>query len=221
MGFFDQIMSVDTFVIYDDVQYERRGWRNRNRLKGPDGSVWVTVPVEQKGRFHQLVNEVKIDNTRQWRRKHLGTIEALYKKAPYFDNLFPELEQILNREWEYLWELDVAVIGMMNEIFDIGTQLVLSSRLEVEGGKSDRLLNICVKLGADEYYSGAAARQYLDLELFRSAGIEVFFQEYEHPVYPQLHGKFLSHLSALDLVMIAAPESGRIIRSGTKWVKGT
>jgi len=221
LGFFDQELSVDLFVLYDDVQYDRRGWRNRNRIKTPKGPVWLTVPVEQKGKYHQLIREVKIDNTRPWKRKHLRTIETFYTKAPYFEKLFPQFERILAQEWEYLWELDLKVIEWLNELIGVKTPIVLASQLSASGAKSERLLDICTKLGAKEYYSGAAAKYYLDIELFKRAGIEVFFQEYEHPVYPQLHGDFISHLSVIDLLMVALGETQRIIKSGTKWKKVT
>ena len=219
LGFFDQEMSVDKFILYDDVQYDRRGWRNRNRLKTPDGPVWLTVPVEQKGRLDQIIRDVKIDNERPWRKKHIGTVEGFYKKAPYFDSLFDGYREIIESGHEYLWQLDFDLINWMNRSMGIDTPIVLSSDLAVDGAKSDRLLAICRHLGADEYFSGAAARHYLDVGLFRDAGIEVYYQEYVHPVYPQLHGKFISHMSALDLMMIALPEASRIIESGRKWVK--
>jgi hypothetical protein len=221
LGYFDQELSVDRFVIYDDVQYDRRGWRNRNRLKTLTGPGWLTVPVEQKGKYDQLIRDVKIDNDLPWKRKHLGAIKTFYKKAPCFDRLFPELESILSKDWEYLWELDLAVAGWLNGVIGVATPATLASELNATGHKSERLLDICVKLGATEYYSGAAARHYLDLGLFERAGIEVYFQEYEHPVYPQLHGDFVSHLSALDLVMIVGDEAQRVIRSGTRWKKSS
>ena len=219
LGFFDQEMSVDVFVLYDDVQFDRRGWRNRNRIKTLNGSVWLTVPVIQKGNYDQIIRDVKIDNDRPWRKKHLGRVEGFYKKAPYFDVLFPEFKEIILRDWEYLWQLDFELIKWMNEKIGIDTEIKLASQLGVSGQKSERLLEICQKLEADEYFSGAAARHYLDIGLFREAGIDVYFQEYVHPVYPQLHGEFLSHLSTLDLMMITLPESKRIIESGRKWVK--
>ncbi len=221
LGFFEQELSVDRFVLYDDVQYDRRGWRNRNRLKTPDGFVWLTVPVQQKGKYDQVIRDVRIDNDRPWRKKHLGTVEAFYKKAPYFDLLYPDFERILQRDWEFLWELDLALIEWLNGIIGIETSIIMASSLEVLGEKSERLLAICRKLGAKEYYSGAAARHYLDIELFEQDGIDVYFQEYEHPTYPQLHGEFVSHLSVLDLLMIAAPEAKKIIQSGRKWKKTT
>lgn len=217
LGYFDQELSVDRFVLYDDVQYDRRGWRNRNRLKTPNGPVWLTVPVEQKGRYDQIIRDVRIDNSRPWKKKHLGTVETFYRKAPYFDRLYPEFESILMRDWEYLWELDLEIARWLNGVIGIDTPVMLASELNASGRKSERLLDICRKLGATQYYSGAAARHYLDIELFERAGIEVFFQEYEHPVYPQLYGKFISHLSVLDLLMIAAPEARSIISSGSKW----
>jgi len=221
LGFFDQEMSVDTFVLYDDVQYDRRGWRNRNRMKTPDGPRWLTVPVEQKGMYDQIIRDVRIDNDRPWRKKHIGTIESVYKKAPYFDTLYPEFRQILERGHVYLWELDLDIIVWINRRLEIDTPIVMASELNVGGEKSGRLLAICKKLGADQYYSGAAARHYLDVGMFEDAGISVYYQEYVHPVYPQLHGGFISHLSALDLMMVALPEARRIIESGRKWVKAT
>jgi len=219
LGFFDQELSVDLFVLYDDVQFDRRGWRNRNRIKTPNGPAWITVPVLQKGKYEQIIRDVKIDNERPWKKKHLGSIETFYRKAPYFDKLFPEIEEIILRDREYLWELDLALIQWLNCVIGIDTDIKLASELDVSGRKSERLLEICKVLGADEYYSGAAARHYLDIDLFTDAGIDVYFQEYIHPVYPQLHGDFITHLSALDLVMIAAPASKQIIESGRKWVR--
>jgi len=221
LGFFDQECSVDTFVLYDDVQYDRRGWRNRNRVKTPDGPVWITVPVIQKGKYDQIIRDVRIDNDRPWRKKHLGTIEAFYKKAPYFETLYPGFTEVLSRNHEYLWKLDFDLILWMNGIIGIDTKIIHASELDVSGNKSERLLEICRSLGADEYYSGAAARHYLDINLFRENGIEVYYQEYIHPVYPQLQGEFISHLSALDLLMIAMPEARRIIESGRKWIRAT
>lgn len=221
LGFFDQEISVDLFVLYDDVQYDRRGWRNRNRVKTPDGSVWLTVPVIQKGKYEQIIRDVKIDNERPWRKKHLGTVEGFYKQAPYFNTLFPEFRELIERDWEYLWELDLVLIKWMNSRIGIETEIKLASELNITGQKSERLLEICRELGANEYYSGAAARHYLDQEIFKNEGIDVYFQEYEHQKYPQLHGDFLSHMSALDLMMIVLPESKRIIESGTKWVKAS
>lgn len=221
LGFFEQELAVDKFVLYDDAQYDRRGWRNRNRLKTPSGPIWITVPAEQKGKYTQPINEVRIDNTRPWRKKHLGTVETFYRKAPYFETLFPDFERIISRDWEFLWDLDWAIIEWLNGVIGIETPITPASSLGAVGHKSERLLDICKKLGADEYYSGAAARHYLDLGLFKGAGIAVCFQEYEHPVYPQLYGEFVSHLSVLDLLMIAAPEAKKIILSGSKWVKAT
>jgi hypothetical protein len=221
LGFFDQELSVDTFVLYDDVQYDRRGWRNRNRVKTATGFAWLTVPVVQKGRFDQVIRDVRIDNDRPWRRKHIGTVESFYAKAPYFDSLFPDFRDMIERDWEFLWELDLELINWMNRAIGVDTPIVLASSLEADGEKSERLLDICRKLDAKEYFSGAAARHYLDLAIFEREGIDVYFQEYEHPRYPQLYGEFISHLSALDLMMVAAGEAKKIIQSGTKWRKAT
>ncbi len=231
LGFFDQEISVDLFVVLDDVQYDRRGWRNRNRLKSPDGPTWLTVPVESKGKFDQLIADVKIQHGDGWkdaaerriligwRKKHLGILEHFYKSAPYYNKVYQEFNDIISLDWEHLWELDLAVINWMNHSMGIDTPLKMSSDLHVSGNKTGKLLEICRYFDADQYYSGAAARHYLDVERLRENGIDVYYQEYEHPVYPQLHGNFISHLSALDLMMVALPESKKIIKSGSKWVR--
>ena len=211
LGFFDQMRRSDIFVFYDDVQFDKNGWRNRNRIKSPSGPHWLTVPVRVAS-LSQRIYETEIDTRQPWARKHLGTIKQFYGKAPYLKRYLPELEELLmGRTWERLIELDVAVIELLCGWLGIKREMARSSELGIEGERSERLLNICLAMGASRYLSGNAAKVYLDTEMFTRHGIEVLWQDYEHPVYPQQHGEFVPFLSALDLVLNCGDESTAII----------
>jgi hypothetical protein len=211
LGFFDQMARADIFVYYDDVQFDKNGWRNRNRIKTARGARWLTVPVLQSGRGLQRICSVEIDNRTPWRRKHIETIGQAYAKAAYTKEYAPVLEQLLSGTWENLADLDIAATDLMARWLGISTATYRSSRLGIEGGQSERLMAICRNFGADRYLSGASARTYLDVPLFERHGIEVEWQDYDHPVYAQQHGEFVSHLSALDLVLNMGPSSRDIL----------
>jgi WbqC-like protein family len=212
LGFFDQMIRCDVFVYYDDVQFDKHGWRNRNRIKGPSGPQWVTVPILHSGRQGQRILDTEIDNSKNWGRKILATIRQNYALAPYLASYLPEFERLLEQPWRYLADLDVAAADLMCRWFDIERPVFRSSRLGIEGGKSSRLLAICQHFSATKYLSGNAGQAYLDGRLFETAGIAVEWQNYSHPAYPQLHGNFISHLSALDMVFNTGPLSISILR---------
>ena len=201
LGFFDQLRRADMFVYYDDVQYDKHGWRNRNRIKTQNGPLWLTVPVRHAGRGTLKILEVEIDMRTPWARKHVASIRQAYARAPFLQRYLPALEELLQRRWERLVDLDVACADLMAEWFGLRRPVERSSALGIGGDRSERLINICRRLGASRYLSGDAARSYLDLPLFERHGIGVQWQQYVHPVYPQLHGGFVSHLSALDLLL--------------------
>lgn len=211
LGFFDQLMRSDIFVFYDDVQFDKNGWRNRNRIKSPAGPHWLTVPVRVNS-LGQRVCETEIDARQPWARKHLGTIRQFYAKAPYLKRYLPELEELLaGRRWERLSDLDIAVIELFCAWLGIERRTARSSELNVGGERSERLLNICRHFGARRYLSGDAAQSYLDVELFARRGVGVEWQNYRHPVYPQQHGEFIPFLSALDLLLNCGEKSASII----------
>ena len=212
LGFFDQMRRSDVFVYYDDVQFDKHGWRNRNRIKTPAGPLWLSVPVLHSGRHGQPILEVEIDNRVPWARKHISSIRQNYTRAPFIDDYLPALDAVLQRPWKYLVDMDMRVVELMGTWLDIQPRIARSSELGIEGEKSARLLDICRHFGADCYISGDAAKDYLDFELFAANGIRVEWQEYPHPVHPQLHGEFLPYLSALDLVLNTGAESQKIIR---------
>lgn len=207
LGFFDQMLRSDVFVYFDDVQYDKHGWRNRNRIKSATGPIWLTVPVLNAGRLGQKINEVEIDNRGPWARKHITAIAQNYARAPYLKTYLPQLDALLTRHWESLVELDLAVVELICKWIGIERQIERSSCLRIEGGQSERLLNICRHFQADRYLSGDSAQNYLDVKLFQHGGVQVEWQGYRHPTYPQLHGEFFPYLSVLDLVMNVGEKS--------------
>jgi predicted house-cleaning noncanonical NTP pyrophosphatase (MazG superfamily) len=216
LGFFDQMRRADIFIYYDDVQYDKNGWRNRNRIKSPKGEPhWLTVPVRVES-LSQLILETEIDNRQPWARKHVGTIRQFYARAPFLKRYLAELEEFLEgRRWERLLDLDMGVIELMCRWLGLKRETLLSSELNAKGERSERLLNMCLRVGATRYLSGQAAQSYLDVELFERNRIEVLWQTYEHPVYAQQHGEFLPFLSALDLLLNCGDDSLQIIASGS------
>lgn len=209
LGFFDQMRRSDIFVYYDDVQYDKHGWRNRNRIKSPTGPQWLTVPVHHKG--WPRIMDVTIDNRTPWAKKHIGTIRQYYSRAAYLDAYLPELEAVLSRDWETLVDLDIAVVELMSCWLGLEIPVFRSSTLGIAGEKSERLLNLCRYFEATRYLSGNAAQAYLDVDLFSRAGIEVEWQDFVHPIYPQLHGEFVPLLSAIDLVLNCGAGSAAIL----------
>ena len=211
LGYFELMRSADVFVAYDDVQFDKHGWRNRNRIKCANGLQWLTVPVRHHGLGRPRILDVEIDTTKAWARKHVVSIRQCYAGAPHLEPYVSELEEMLDRPWERLVDLDLAAAGLLATWLGVGTPVVRSSELGVTGSRNERLVALCRALGADRYRSGDAARDYLDLELFERSGIAVDWQNLDHPTYPQQHGTFVSHLSALDMILNCGDESPAVL----------
>jgi hypothetical protein len=212
LGFFEQMHRSDQFVLYDDVQFTRRDWRNRNRIRVQEGSVWLTVPVIQKNKYEQSLLETKIDNSTPWKRKHLETIRCHYSKAPFFDLHFPWCEKIFNSEWNFLLDLSLETIQYLKGQLKINTPLLRSSELGGTGDKTDRLISICKQLGATQYLSGESARNYISEKDFSDQGIELEYQEYQHPEYPQRYKGFVPFLSTIDLLFNCGDKSLKFLK---------
>ena len=164
-GYFHQIQKADVFVFYDDVQYDKHGWRNRNRIKTSNGPIWLTIPVIKKGAVqnHTPINEILIDWTRDWSRKHWKTIEQAYGKAPFFELYLPILKEIYGQRCDKLADLTVQLTILIAKALGISeTKFVRSSSLSASGIKTDRLLDLLSQLGATHYITGPAAKTYLD-----------------------------------------------------------
>jgi hypothetical protein len=210
LGFFDQLRRADVFVYYDDVQYDKHGWRNRNRIKTQDGPLWLTVPVRHSGQPSPKIVDVEIDNRTPWARKHIASIQQAYARAPFRDRYVPALGELLQREWHRLVDLDLACIELIARWFGLRPPVERSSRLGIDGERSERLVRICSCFGASTYLSGDAAQGYLDVALFQRHGIRVEWQRFPHPRYPQLHGEFVPFLSSLDILLNCGDDAALI-----------
>ncbi len=214
LGFFDQMRRADVFVYYDDVQFDKHGWRNRNRIKTQDGPLWLTVPVRHGGLGFPKILDVEIDHKTPWARKHIASIRQAYARAPHVERYVPALEELLHCRWERLVDLDIACASLIAGWLGLSRRIERSSVLGITGERSERLVNICRHFDASTYLSGDSAEAYLDIPLFEARGIAVEWQRYSHPTYAQLHGAFVPFMSTLDLVLNCGDESASIASGG-------
>ena len=198
LGLFEKILKSDIFVFLDNVTYSKNGYANRNRIKTPEGSQWLTIPIVQKGISRTPINKVKISNAVDWRRKHWNSIKFNYGGAPHFKKYGSFFEELYRLQWVLLADLNKFLIKTICIFLGIHGTFVDASELGVKGSKSELLVNICEALDADTYFSGRAGRDYLDCQRFEQRGIKVVFQDFQPAVYPQLFGEFIPNLSVID-----------------------
>lgn len=218
MGFFELMHRSDVFVIFDNVQYDKNGWRNRNRIKTPKGPLWLTAPVKISG--NQKILEVRIDNSKNWQKDHLRAIEFNYARAPYFKNYFGSIEKILKQKWDFLIDLDMALINLLAEALNLKRKIIFSSHLKTSSqnnaNKAERLILICREFKADVFYEPAGGKNYLAGEepRFKQEGVELIFQNFRCPSYSQLFGQFVPDLSVIDLLFNEGEKSSDFIIKG-------
>lgn len=199
LGFFHRLLHVDRFVILDDVQFLRRGWHHRDKIKTPNGAQWLTLSV-RKGPRDQLIKDVRLADDRAWIDTHLNCLRENYRDAPGFSAYFPLVSAIYGADHGRLIDINMAFLDLFFELFELDVKTVFSSDLGAAGSQTTRLVNIVKAVGGGCYLSGTGARAYLDEDQFRRAGIGLSWQEFDHPVYPQLHGEFKPYLSCIDLL---------------------
>ena len=213
-GYFDLINLVDEFVLYDDMQYTRRDWRNRNRILTANGTRWLTIPVEVKGRYLQRIRDTRVSDA-GWADRHWRTLVHVYSRAPYFPMYAAQFEALyrgLSTPW--LSEINRRFLAEICRILGITTRLTSSSEYELVEGRTQRLASICSQAGGGHYVSGPAARDYIDPSVFANQDLELSYIDYaDYPVYPQLHEPFEHGVSILDLLFNAGPEAQRYMKS--------
>ncbi len=213
LGYFNKIYRADFFCYLDNVQYKKNEWQNRNRIKTSQGWQWITVPV--KYRFPQLINDVVINNTLNWRKKHLQAIKTNYGKTHFYQQYISVFEDIYSRDWELVSELNISIVERIRKIIGIDkTTTVTSSEMKLSDDPTDRLIDICKFVGADTYLSGKDGGKYMNMERFSERGIKVIVQDFKHPEYSQRFGEFTSHMSIVDLLFNCGPESLDRIKEG-------
>lgn len=213
LGLFHKIALADLFCYFDIVQYQRKDYNNRNKIKTGNGELWLSVPVESKGHLNKNVSDILIIQD-HWVQKHIRSIELNYKKAPFYLNYFPELQEILiNQSKSSLGILNLKLLEYFMNCLGIKTPLVKASDYDFNGIGSDLVLDMCIKLGADKYIFGAQGKNYANTNSFMKANIQVEFQNYIHPVYSQIGRDFVPYMSIIDLLFNEGEQSFEILMS--------
>ncbi|HUF00107.1 MAG TPA: WbqC family protein [Anaerolineales bacterium] len=218
-GYFDQIQRADLFIFYDDVQYDKRGWRNRNQIKTARGKQWLTIPVYSHGAQTQNIpiNQIRIVWDNPWNVTHLKAIQHSYCKVSHFNRYRPLLETFYQRHDEYLADFTIDFsIALTRELGNTHTRFMRSSEIAgIDGQKTDRLIQILKSVGATHFISGPSARDYIESEKFDSAGITLEYMQYNYPEYVQLYPPFDPQVSVLDLLFMTGPEAPHYIFKGS------
>ena len=214
LGLFHKIALAEQFVYFDDVQYQTRDWNNRNKIKTSQGEILLSVPVLSKEHFQTKLKDIRINNETPWRRKHFDSIFYAYKKAPHFDQYIGMFKEIYAKEWEKLSDLNEYMLKQFLKALGIDIPFFKLSDCHFESTKSDLVLDMCKKMKADLYIFGIQGKNYAQVETFQQAGIQVYFQDYQHPQYQQLHGPFLPYMSVVDLLFNCGEKSLEIPKSG-------
>jgi len=214
LGFFDKIRLADVYVMLDHVQYRRRYFQNRNRIRGAEGALWITVPVKGKGKYDQPINEVQIDNegSRRWREKSWHSIVRCYRKTPFFGYHSTFLESLYEKTWDRLVDLNETIIRYFLSAFCIKVEIVKSSTLGVRSEKGDLMLEICGEVGASTYISGISGKEYLDRAKFAKNNINLEFHQFHHPVYRQVYDPFIPCMSVIDLLFNYGPDGLNVLK---------
>ena len=216
-GYFALMTAVDVFILLDDVEFSHQSWQQRNRIKAQNGPQWLTVPVKLAGKKHQLIRDVEIDDNQPWRRRHSHAILQGYARAAHLAENRDWIESLYQQPTHSLCEWNIRFIGDVARILGLKTDVRRSSNIPKNDERSARLVDCCRAVGADEYLSPPGSFEYLDTDRsFDNTGITLSYLHYEHPVYDQLHGGFVSHLSVLDLLLNKGPASAAIIESGLR-----
>ena len=220
LGYLDKLAKADVFVVMDDLQYEAQNFQNRQRVKLNSGAAWLTVPLE-RGAQTDLICDKRIANggspKQHWQRCQWQTLRTHYGKTPYWHHYAAELEEVYTRPWARLVDLDLHVLDLARRWFGITGPVLKSSSLGLTGQKTDRIIDLCRKVGARAYLSGrGGSTDYLDVEALRRAGIAVIWQQFTHPAYPQRYPQlgFVPNLAFLDLLFNVGPASRQLMLGG-------
>jgi len=215
LGFFKKMMNVELFVFLDDVQFRKKGWQNRNRIRINDGTTLLSIPVHTHS--YPKINEVTIDNEKNWSMRHKKSILYNYARAPYFGEIKDFIESIFEKKFQYLVDLNTEIIKFVMNELEIKSKIVFSSELEISKKGSDRVLDICKAVDADHYITGTFwAESNLRVEEFKKSNIDVEFQKFQHPTYKQIHGEFIPEMSIIDLLFNEGrKEAKKILQNST------
>lgn len=218
IGYFGMIYLSDIFIFYNDVQFVKRSWQNRNKIKTPHGWSWLTVPVISN--FKENINEIRLNNDLNWREKHLKAIEFNYRNAPYFNEFYETLKELYNTKYEFLEDLNINFIKTIAKFLNINTKFLVSSDLKSDGAKTDRLISVINNLKNNDkcdYLTVPGTKDYIEPIKFEEKHIKLFWYYFIHPKYPQLFGDFCPYMSIIDLILnVGNKEALRLIKKGNE-----
>ena len=213
VGYFHKILLSDVFVFLDNVEYTS-GVSNRNKIKTRDGWMWLTVPTKRSNRSHSKVSEVLVDNSKKWQKIHWNSIKTYYGNAPRFKEFEPFFQSFFSKNWEKLSDMNMFFITETSKMLGIEGKFLKASDMDLEGARTDLLINICKKLGANEYISGKGSKNYLEVDKFEKAGIKVVYQDFDYPTYNQrLVPPFVKNLSIIDILLNEGQRTFDIIKN--------
>ena len=216
LGFFDRLLHADVLVLLDNAQYvdsTSRSWTHRDKIKTPRGAQWISLSVKSAPRDTPIC-QIELAQEVDWRANNINLLRENYRKAPYFAEIFPEIEQLYAWPSTRLSDFNRASIELLLRLLDIRIEILTATHLAPCGKNNELLVDILKKIGADRYLSGPGARAYFRPEPFSEAGIEVLWQDFRHPVYFQLHGDFVPYLSSIDLLLnCGIDQSRKILRN--------
>jgi hypothetical protein len=219
LGWFDIVDQSDQMVILDNVQFEKRSWQQRNRIRTPNGLDFITVPVKTSGRYYQTINEVELVDPK-FPEKFLKTIKSNYSKAPHYKYVIGELEQVIfsSTESGKLFDMNFGLIKLIAKWLGVDKNFRLASSFLASGKRGEYLAMICSEVGATTYISTPGSEAYLieEISFFNSRGIKIFLHEYNHPIYKQLHDPFIPQASAIDLIMLYGADSRQIFHAAQR-----
>lgn len=210
---FHQVQIADLYIFMDDTQFVKNSHHNRNRIKGVNGLIWLTVPVYQKGRFGQKIIDVEINNKVDWKKKHWSSIKNSYSRAPFFAMYAEFFEEVYSHKWENLSELNIFLIKRISSFLGITkTKFTRLSELKIENeNPTQRLIDICQKVGASNLIIGDRAKDYMEEWRWKNAKVKLNYFEPVYPKYPQLHGAFAENCSVIDLLFNCGNDSYKFI----------
>ena len=214
-GVFDQIHRADLFIFYDDVQYDKHGWRNRNQIKTVQGKQWLTIPVHSSGATQgKLIKEIEIDWSKIWTANHIKALTVSYSRAPYFRQVIASLRPFYERHDQFLADFTISLtVALARQMGISHTRFMRASELSgIDGEKTDRLVQLLTKVGAKHYISGPSAKDYLEEEKIKSAGLTLEYMEYDYSEYPQLYPPFDPNVTILDLLFMTGKDALKYIR---------
>ena len=220
LGYVHKMAQADLFIVMDDLQYEKDNFQNRNRIKVNNCSAWLTVPLERGSQADlicdKLIRNDGVSAKEHWQRRTWATLQIHYGKAPHFSRYAAELEELYTRPWTRLVDVTLHILELVRGWFGITSPMLLSSSLQLEGQKTDRIIDFCRKVGADVYLSGrGGSTGYLDVDALRQNGVDVAWQSFDHPVYPQRYPAlgFMPRMCVLDMLFNCGPASRDILLS--------